>query len=103
MSIDNLSLFVHLIKNANQLEEWERFKTNVIGANVALVDDWRPASDMMSNEMYVDSSHDLALMKSAMKGRVDLTQVELEATSTDDEDNCEFTSALRNDVDDEIF
>ena len=77
-------------------------KTNVIGGILVLVDDWRPASDVMSDETYVDSSYDLALMKSAMKDRMNPTQIELEAVSTDDEDNCEFTSELRNVVDDEI-
>ena len=37
-----------------------------------------------------------------MRDRVDLAPIELEAISYDDEDNREFTSALRNDVDDEF-
>jgi hypothetical protein len=100
---EKLSLLVYLMKNVKQLEERERFKTNVIGANVVLVDDWRPASDVMSDETYVDSSYDLALMKVAMRDRVDLTPIELEAKSNDDEDNREFTSALRNDDADDDF
>jgi len=57
----------------------------------------------MSDETYVDSSYDLALMKVAMRDRVDLTPIELEAKSNDDEDNREFTSALRNDDADDDF
>ena len=69
IGMDNLSLLVCLMKNVNQLEEWEWFKTNVIGANGVLVDDWRAASDVISDETYVDSSYDLALMKMAMYER----------------------------------
>ena len=77
-------------------------KTKVIGGTVVLVDDWRPASDVMSDETYVDSSYDLALMKSAMKARMNPTQIELKATSADDEHNCEFPYELLNVVDGEI-
>jgi len=102
VGMDNLLLLVNLIKTVHQLGEWERFKINVICANVVLIDDWRPVSDVMSYETYADSSCDLALMKSAMNHRVDLTSIELEATRSDDEDNREFTSVLWNDVNDEF-
>ena len=80
MSMENLSLLVYLMKNVNQSKEWEPFKTNVICYSIVLVDDWRPASDVMSDETYVDASYDLALMKMTMRDRVDLTPIELEAT-----------------------
>jgi len=77
MGIDNLSMLVFLMKNVNQKEEWDRLKTCGIGGNVVRDIDWRPASDVMSEETYLDSLYDNALIKSAMKDNVGLTFDEL--------------------------
>jgi hypothetical protein len=66
MGIDILSMLVFFMKNTNQKEEWDRFKTCGISGNVVRDSDWRPASEVMSEETYLDSLYDNALMKSAM-------------------------------------
>ncbi len=62
MGVDNLSMLVFLMKNVNQKEEWDRFKRS-IGVDVVRDGEWRPASDVMSEDAYVDSSYDFALIR----------------------------------------
>ena len=99
MGRDNMSLLVYLMKNVDQLEEWDHLKTNIIRSNVVL-GEWHPTSDVMSDEAYVDSyDYDLALMKSPMWDTVDLTPNELKAMSSDDEDIGDSNSTFEDDAD----
>jgi len=86
MGIDNLLMLVLLMKNINQKEEWGRFKTGGIGGNNVRGRDWRPASDVMSEETYLDSLYDSTLIKSAMKDNVGLAFDELDDMSSDEDD-----------------
>ncbi len=86
MGIDNLSMLVFFMKNVNQKEEWDGFKKCGIGGNVVRDRDWRPASDVVSEETYLDSLFDNALIKSAMKDNVALTFDALDAMSSDEDD-----------------
>jgi hypothetical protein len=70
MGIDNLSsMLVFLMKNTTQTEDWDRFNTCGIGGNVVRDSDWRPASEVMSEETYLDSLYDNALFNEGCDAR----------------------------------